>query len=499
MPPLLQVELVTKSFGSTAALRNANLTLHRGEIHALVGENGAGKSTLMKILAGVHRKDAGRVFLDGKEIHPASPREAQRLGISTVFQELSLCPNLSIAENIYANREPAVLGMIRRKELHRQTEEYLWAFDIATPPEILVQDLNIAQQQVVEILKAISVNAKVLILDEPTSSLERTEVERLFGLLRKLKESGTGIIFITHKLNEVFQIADCVTVFRDGEYIVTKDRNETSEGEIIRFMVGREIQQIFPQKVRTKGREQLRVSGFKDAGKFRGISFDVSEGEILGVAGLTGSGRSEMMQSLFGYRAKEAGSVWLRGEEVRIDRPNVAIRNGMVYSPEDRKAQGLFLQQSVAMNVTSTCLEECSTSGFLSRKKERSLTSKMVNDLSIKVDSIDGEVAALSGGNQQKVLLAKCLAPRPGLLIVDEPTRGIDIGSKIEIYHLLDNFVNRGGSVILISSELSEIIGLSDRVIVFKEGQIVGELTKDISESSIMNLMFGNLVGNAKS
>ena len=492
MPALLHVERVTKTFGPITALREASFTLQSGEIHALVGENGAGKSTLMKILSGVHAKDGGRISLDGTEIHPSTPGKAQQLGIGTVFQELSLCPNLSIAENIFANREPAVFGIVRKKELHRRTEEYLRAFGFDIEAKTLVENLNIAQEQIVEILKAMSVNAKILILDEPTSSMEKTETERLFDLLKRLSQNGTGIIFITHKLDEIFRISDTITVFRDGEHVATKRREETNEAEVIKFMMGREVQQIFPGKALQFGKVRLRVSGLTGRDKFRDVSFHVREREILGVAGLTGSGRSEVMQALFGYRAKETGDVVLDDMPLQIDQPGIAIQNGIIYSPEDRKTQGLFLNHSILMNVTSTYLKQCSTSLFLSKKKEQVATSKMVNDLSIRVRSLDQEVGSLSGGNQQKVLLGKCLVVQPKLLIVDEPTRGIDIGSKIEIYHLLRNFAERGGSVILISSELTEIIGLSDRVVVFKDGRIVGEIGEGITEAKVMEKMFGN-------
>jgi ABC-type sugar transport system ATPase subunit len=490
MAPLLDVMDVSKSFGPTKALSGARLSLQPGEIHALVGENGAGKSTLMKILSGVHRADSGRILLQGNEIHPSTPREAQRLGISTVFQELSLCPNLSVAENIFVNREPAFLGFIKSKALTAQTDDYLRQFHVSIAADTRVADLNIAQKQIIEIIKAISFEARVLILDEPTSALEMTETNRLFDLLRAMKERGTGIIFISHKLNEVFRVADRITVFRDGEYVATREAAAASQGEIIKLMVGREINQMFPRKQAVRGKEKLRVSDFSSAQKFRDISFTLSEGEILGVAGLTGSGRTEVMQSIFGYRPRETGDLSLEGEPLSIGSPAAAIRNNIIYSPEDRKEQGLFLDHTVAMNISSTCLEQCSSSVFISARKESDLAEKSVAQFRIKARSVQAEVNSLSGGNQQKVLLAKCLAAHPKVLIADEPTRGIDIGSKIEIYDLLRGFTEQGGSVILVSSDLTEIIGLSDRVLVFKEGRIVGELAGTMTEESVMDLMF---------
>jgi ribose transport system ATP-binding protein len=490
MIPLLEIHSMTKSFGPTHALRQASLELKEGEIHALVGENGAGKSTLMKILAGVHRKDEGQIILSGREIDPSSPQEARSLGISTVFQELSLCNNLSVAENIFANRQPGDFGLINYRTLNTLTDRYLKDFNFTIRPETLVGDLHLAQKQIIEILKAMSLDAKVLILDEPTSALERPDAARLFELLNRLKLQGRGIVFISHKLDEVFQISDRITVFRDGERIATLDTSSTSRDEVIKHMVGREIHQIYPAKSTGSGPARMKITKFCLRDVFNDISFELRAGEILGVAGLTGSGRSEVMQTIFAYRSKDSGTIALEEIPVELGTPHDAIRHGVVYSPEDRKDQGLFLNHSVAMNVTAASLEECSTSILVSRQKEIDVATRMVADLAIKVQSVDQEVGALSGGNQQKVLLAKCLACKPSVLIVDEPTRGIDIGSKIEIYNLLRNFTNRGGAVVLISSELSEVIGLSDRVLVFKDGAIVGSLESDITEHALLDLMF---------
>jgi ABC-type sugar transport system ATPase subunit len=490
MTLLLELRSITKSFGPTHALRRASLALKEGEIHALVGENGAGKSTLMKILAGVHRKDEGQIFLFGREVNPLSPQQAQSLGISTVFQELSLCNNLSVAENIFANRQPGSFGLVNHRVLNNLTRQYLKEFDVAIDPGTLVGDLHLSQKQVIEILKAMSLDAKVLVLDEPTSALERLDVARLFELLNRLKRRGTGIVFISHKLDEVFNLADRITVFRDGEHIATLETSATNRDEVIKHMVGREIHQIYPAKSTQRGSSRMTVTNFCLQDAFSNITFELRAGEVLGVAGLTGSGRSEVMQSIFAYRSKDSGTVALEEVLIDLEAPHEAIQHGIVYSPEDRKEQGLFLNHSVAMNVTSACLEHCSTSILVSKQKETDVATRMVKDLAIKVQGIDQEVSSLSGGNQQKVLLAKCLACKPSVLIVDEPTRGIDIGSKIEIYNLLRDFTSRGGSVVLISSELSEVIGLSDRVIVFKDGTIVGELDSEMTEHALMDLMF---------
>ena len=489
-PTLLEIDGVSKSFGQTQALRSVSLELRESEIHALVGENGAGKSTLIKTLSGVLLKDSGRFLLRGHEINPVSPTESQQLGISTVFQELSLCNNLTVAENIFVNREPSTYGIISHRKLNVLAREYLTRFQFDISPSILVGDLNLAQKQVVEILKAISIHARILILDEPTSSLERTEVQRLFQLLRSLRKEGTSIIFVSHKLDEVFDISDRITVFRDGECVTTVQANTVRHDDIIRSMIGRELDQTYPPKADRFGKPRLTARNLAYREKFRDVSFHVKAGEILGFAGLTGSGRSEIMQAIFGYLRKDQGEVAIDDVAVEIPDPDVAIRSGVVYSPEDRKEQGLFLDHSIVMNVVSTCLDECADNLLMSTKKESRAATAMMLHMGIKAKNIWEPVGSLSGGNQQKVLLGKCLASRPKVLIVDEPTRGIDIGSKVEIYQLLRKFADEGGAVIVISSELPEIIGLCDRVIVMKEGRIVGELASGITEQSIMELMF---------
>jgi ribose transport system ATP-binding protein len=490
MPPLLEARSLSKSFGPTRALRKAGIELRAREIHALVGENGAGKSTLIKILTGVFPRDDGIVLLEGKEIAPANPRQARELGISTVFQELSLCSNMTVAENIFVNREPVTLGLVRRKAMERAAAEFLRSFNVQLKPGDRVGDLTVAQRQIVEIVKAVSVSARVLILDEPTSSLDDRESRKLFQILLRLREDGAGIIFVSHKLNEIFRIADRITVFRDGEYIMTREKSDVTPDEVIRAMVGREISQVFPPKGVRKGPPKLGVRNFSSRGRFREIALTVHEGEILGLAGLTGAGRTEVMQALFGYGPKDSGETVLGGKSLRIGSPADAIREGIMYAPEDRRLHGLFLGQSIAMNVGAASLRACSGKALMSAARESELARRMVETLSIKVSSIEQEAGALSGGNQQKVVLAKCLAARPEVLIVDEPTRGIDIGSKIEIYAQLRGFAERGGAVILVSSELQEIIGLSDRVVVFRGGEIMGEVRENMSEEAVVALMF---------
>ncbi|MGA9121534.1 MAG: sugar ABC transporter ATP-binding protein [Bacteroidota bacterium] len=493
MNPLLAVRSLSKAFGPTHALRSVDFTLLPGTIHALVGENGAGKSTLIKILAGVHQRDAGTIELGGQAFIPATPLQARQAGISTVFQELSLCPNLTVAENVFAHREPARFGLINRRALHQQTRDVLAAFNVSLRPDALLGDLTVAQRQIVEIVKAMSVSARILVFDEPTSALGDRETGRLLDLLLSLKTHGTGIIYVSHKLEEIFKVADEITVFRDGQNVATLPASQTSTTDLMRLMVGREITQIFPAKGTTGGEERLRVSGLRFGTKVNGISFTVHAGEIVGLAGLTGSGRTECMQALIGYTERDSGDVVIQGKPVELRWPADAIRNRILYAPEDRKEQGLFLEQSVTMNISVINLEECSGRFLMSAGKEEALTRRMTSDLGIKSSSPQQEVGALSGGNQQKVLIARCLAGKPDVLIVDEPTRGIDIGSKIEIYHLLRSFANRGGAVMLISSELLEVVGLSDRVLIFCQGAIAGELEGPaITEQNVLSLMFSH-------
>jgi ABC-type sugar transport system ATPase subunit len=488
----LQMRDIAKSFPGAQALAGVDFAAQRGEIHALVGENGAGKSTLMKILAGVVTKDAGEIIFDGREINPQKAAEAQALGVSLVHQELSLAPNLTVAENIFVRREPRRLGLINWRELNARAKELLDQFELDIAPDAPVKNLSLAKRQIVEIAKALSVDAKLLILDEPTSSLETHEVELLFKLLRRLAARGLGLVYITHKMDEIFRIADRVTVLRDGRLVGTRERSETDADEIIRMMVGRELEKLYPPKATRAGEVVFELRGLTARGKFSDINLKVRRSEILGLAGLIGSGRTEAMMAAIGYARLDGGEVLIAGKPVRIDSPRDALRLGVVYSPEDRKDQGLFLAQSVQANIIAASLNECSGAGLMRRSVERTLSAGFARDLAIKTPNLERAVSALSGGNQQKVLLAKWLATRPRVLIVDEPTRGVDVGSKSEIHHLLRRFTEAGGAVIMISSELPEILGMSDRVAVFHEGLVAGELSGDeADEEKIMRLATG--------
>jgi ABC-type sugar transport system ATPase subunit len=492
MEQLLEIKNISKSFGATKALTDVSLLLNAGEILAIVGENGAGKSTLMKILSGVVKGDTGDIFIEGNHIDISNPKEAIANGISTVYQELSLCHNLTIAENIFVNREPCKFGIINRNELFENTAVFLKELDIEVKPNTLVRNLSLAQKQMVEIIKAVSIKAKILILDEPTSALEITEVKKLFELVKKLKNQNTGIIFISHKLDEIFDISDKITILRDGCLVSTLKTSETNQAEVVKLMVGRSINQLYPEKSRTQDKELLRISNFSYKGKFENINLFVRSGEILGLAGLSGAGRTEVMHSLFGYEPKDSGEVYIDGQKTEIQNPKDALRKGIAYSPEDRKEQGLFLNHSIELNIAAANLKNCSSNYLMQRNQEEKLSNEYVDKLSIKTKNIKDAVGSLSGGNQQKVLLAKYLATNPKVFIVDEPTRGIDIGSKVEIHKLLRDFSKSNGGVIVISSDLMEVVGLCDRVIVFHEGKIKGELKENITEHDIMNIIFNN-------
>src|SRR5262245_19210194 len=490
--PILQMRGIAKSFPGVQALAGVDFYVRRGEIHALVGENGAGKSTLMKILAGAGTRDAGEIIFDGHPISPDNPAKAQSLGISLVHQELSLAPNFTVAENIFVRREPRRFGLINWKLLNSRARELLEEFELHIPTDTPVKNLSLGTRQVIEIAKAFQVEAKLLVLDEPTSSLETHEVALLFKLLRRLASRGIGIVYITHKMDEIFSLTNRITVLRDGRMAGTRTRTETSADEIIRLMVGRALDSLFPPKASIIGDAVFELRGVTTKGKFNDVSMRVNRGEILGLAGLIGSGRSEAMMASSGCVRLDAGEILVDGKSVRIDRPIDALRHRIVYSPEDRRNQGLFQAKGVRENIIAASLSCCSKGGLMQRSAERKLTTGYLHELAIKTPDMEKPVGSLSGGNQQKVLLAKWLATNPRVLIADEPTRGVDVGSKSEIHHLLRRFTEDGGAVIMISSELPEILGMSDRIAVFHEGSVVGELkSAEATEEKIMRLAMG--------
>jgi ABC-type sugar transport system ATPase subunit len=484
---LLQAVGISKAFPGVMALDDVSLTVRRGRLHALLGENGAGKSTLMNILAGVFPPDAGRILREGRAVRFANPREAQAAGISIIFQELNLVPDLSIAENIFIGREPRNrFGLVDYPRMNRDARALLAELELAADPRTPVGRLRVGAQQVVEIARAMSFRSQVIIMDEPTSAITEHEIQVLFRLIRRLKQGGVGIIYITHKLDELPQIADDITVLRDGRLVGTKTFGEVTRDGMIRMMVGRELAELFPKTAAAAGDEVLRVSRLSlrhpdRAGDFavREVSFAVRRGEVQGIFGLMGAGRTELLQAIFGfYPETTTGEIQIEGRPVEIKSPQAAIAAGLALAPEDRKTDGLFLGLSVAHNMTLSCLRRTERMGLLQPRRERELVGKYVARLGVKTPSIHQAVVNLSGGNQQKVVLAKWLATDPKVLLLDEPTRGIDINAKQEIYTLIDELAHSGLGVVLVSSELPEILGIADRILVLCEGRQTAEFNR---------------------
>ncbi|MDH7602057.1 MAG: sugar ABC transporter ATP-binding protein [Armatimonadota bacterium] len=492
--PVLEMRGITKTYPGVKALDGVDFEVLPGEVHALVGENGAGKSTLMKILAGADIKDSGRIIIDGKEVHIASPQEAMRLGISIIYQEFNLVPYMSAAENIFLGREPmtAIPGVVDFKRMYAEAERLISELGVRLDVRVPVNQLSVAQQQMVEIAKATSRNARIIAMDEPSATLTEHELENLFALIRRLKADGVSIIYISHRLDEIFRIADRVTVLRDGKLVATKPVAETSREELIRMMVGRELKDTIPKTEVQPGDVVLEVRGLTREGVIRDISFSVRRGEILGIAGLVGAGRTEVARAIFGADPIDSGEILLEGKPVTIRSPKDAIRLGIGLVTEDRKALGLILGMAVRENVTIANLDPLSRFGFISRRKEQEVANRYVEDLMIRTPSIEQAVQNLSGGTQQKVVLAKWLFTQSKVLIFDEPTRGIDVGAKTEIYQLMNRLAEQGVAIIMISSELPEILGMSDRILVMHEGEIAGELSREeATQEKIMFLATG--------
>ena len=484
---LLEAHGITKTFPGVRALDDVQITVRAGRLNALLGENGAGKSTMMNILAGVFPPDAGEIFLAGQPVRFTSPRAAQEAGIAIIFQELNLVPHLSVAENIFLGREPRNrAGLLDTARMNREAAALLAELELDADPRTPVARLRVGAQQVVEIAKAMSFHSRVIIMDEPTSAITEHEVAVLFRLIRQLKSRGTGIIYITHKLDELAEIADDVTVFRDGRFIATKPFAETTRDEMVRLMVGRDLTDLFPKTCAPAGDEMLRVQNIslrhpERAADFtvRNVSFSVRKGEVLGLFGLMGAGRTELLQTIFGLHPRAAsGEMWIAGQPVSIRSPRAAIDAGLALAPEDRKGDGLVLMHSVAENTTLACLDQISRFGLLQPARERELVSRYVERLRVRTPTLRQAVRNLSGGNQQKVVLAKWLATKPKVLLLDEPTRGIDINAKKEIYALVDELARSGLAVVMVSSELPEILAIADRIFVLAEGRVTAEFTR---------------------
>ncbi|CCW34923.1 ABC-type sugar transport system, ATPase component [Chthonomonas calidirosea] len=493
-PPLLEMRHISKQYPGVKALDDVSFSLEHGEVHALLGENGAGKSTLIKILSGVTMADRGEIYIEGKPVVIDNPQKAMDLGISTIYQEFNLVPYLSAAENIFLGREPQGMlpGFVDFKTLYREAQQLMdrirARFDVRTP----VNQLSVAQQQMVEIAKALGRKTKILVMDEPTATLTEHEIEALFDLIRQLRSEGISVIYVSHRLEEIFEICDRATVLRDGHYVATKKVAELTRDEIIRLMVGRELKEAIPKVVVPIGPPVLRVSHLNRKGVLHDISFEVHRGEIVGLAGLVGAGRTETARAIFGADPIDSGTIEVDGKPVRIRSPRDAIRAGIGLVTEDRKQQGLVLGMAVRSNNTLSNLQALSAAGFIRLGKERSVAEKYRQELSIKTPTIEQTVKNLSGGNQQKVVLAKWLFAGAKVLILDEPTRGIDVRAKSEIYELMNELASQGVGILMISSELPEILGMSDRILVMHEGRIVGELRREeATQEKIMHLATG--------
>jgi ribose transport system ATP-binding protein len=488
---LLRVTGISKSFPGVQALKDVQFELDRGEVLALVGENGAGKSSLMKILSGIYTKDEGSIFLDGVEVNIDSPKTAQALGISIIHQEMNLMAHLTIAQNIFIGREPREGLFLRERALNRKADELLKRLGINLDPKALVETLTVAKQQMVEIAKALSFDAKVLIMDEPTSALTDVETETLFTLIEGLKRTGTGVIYISHRMDELRRITDRVTVLRDGEYIGTLQKEQLDIPTIIEMMVGRHIEESARPTARDRANNEvvLKVEGLNTRQLLKDISFELKRGEILGFAGMMGAGRTEVARAIIGADLSEGGRVHINGKPVKIKQPSDAVAHGIGYLSEDRKAYGLLLEQDVNTNVLLASLRDYTDAlGFVHTMKGKQKSREYVASLRIKTPSISATTKNLSGGNQQKVVIAKWLARDCDILIFDEPTRGIDVGAKEEIYKLLNDLVAAGKSIIMISSELPEVLRLSHRIVVMANGRITGILdNEDADQAKIMD------------
>jgi len=493
---LLQMSGIEKRFAGVHALKGVDFELESGEVHALLGENGAGKSTLMKILAGIYPVDEGEIFIEGNKVSINSVKDAQALGISIIHQEISLVPHLSVAENIFLGKEPVTkTGWIDWKKMIEETRKTLQQFGLELSPEVPVKKLTVAQQQMIEIIKAVSFRAKMIVMDEPTSSLTEKEVEFLFQTIGHLKEQGVGIVYISHRMNELFAITDRITVLRDGALIGTVRTKETTADQLISMMVGRELTQYYIKDTAPEngGEIVLSVHNLSKKGVLNKAGFELRKGEILGFAGLVGAGRSELMKCIFGLDAFDEGEIRIDGKPLIIRNPNDAIKHGIAYVTENRKEEGLFLIRSVQYNITIKVLDKFIKWWFrVNARYEDQRTRQFINELSIKTPNPDQEVRNLSGGNQQKVLISRWLATNPRILILDEPTRGVDVGAKAEIYAIMNRLVKEGVSIIMISSELPEVINMSDRIAVMYKGGIRTILNRDeFSQETIMHYATG--------
>ena len=495
MTAALEMRGISKSFPGIRALADVDLAVDAGEVHAIVGENGAGKSTLMKILAGVYQPDEGTIRLGGEEVRITGPIDARKRGIGMVYQELNLVPDLTVAENITLGATPSRFGLVKRRSLHDAAVAVLEALDARIDPSAILGSLTVSQQQIVEIAKAYALRPSIIVLDEPTSSLSEHESQALFQVVRRMRADGIAIIYISHRLREVLDLADRVTVLRDGRQIETRDSAGLTAGEMIRLMVGRDLTDVFPKREVPIGDTVLQVEGLSRTGAFEDVSLDVRAGEIVGLAGLVGAGRTEVARAIFGLDRAQSGTIRVDGSEVHARTPGKGVAAGIAYVPEDRKRDGIVPSASIKDNISLPVLGRLSTAGWISRSEEKELARDQVAALGVSPPVIDRPVDTLSGGNQQKVVIAKWLAARPRVLILDEPTRGVDVGAKADIHEIIGELAAAGTAILLISSELPEVLAVSDRIFVLHEGRVSAQLSRaEATETSVMHAATGEAV-----
>ncbi|MEK9198109.1 sugar ABC transporter ATP-binding protein [Ureibacillus sp. 179-F W5.1 NHS] len=491
---MIEMSGITKAFSGNVVLNNVQFELADGEIHALMGENGAGKSTMMKILSGIYTKDAGEIKVDGQVVNFKSPKDAEKLGIIVIHQELNMLPDLTVAQNLFLGKELTYgkTGILKTRQMEKEATQLLSKLGLNINPKTRTGDLSVGKQQIIEIAKAIASNAKVIVMDEPTAALTDREIETLFQTIRELKAKGISFVYISHRMEEIFAICDRITILRDGQYVGVRNIPETNFDEIVAMMVGRQLGERFPVRKSVIGDTKLEVRNLTVNGLFHNLSFELRKGEVLGVAGLMGAGRTEVAQTLFGYRKASSGDILIDGKKVNIKSPIDAMKHGIGFVTEDRKTQGLVLDFSIKENITLTNLNKCASSGIVNQTKENSMVAKYIEELKIRTSGPDQRVKSLSGGNQQKVVLAKWLGTEPDILILDEPTRGVDIGARKEIYHIINQLAEAGVAILMISSELPEVIGMADRVIVMQEGKLTGEVKKEqMTQEIIMQYATG--------
>lgn len=492
----IEMRGIDKSFGSNQVLKQAGFTLESGEVHALMGENGAGKSTLMKILTGVYTKDAGTVLVDGKEVNYKNPQEAEKAGIVFIYQELNVMFDLTVEENLFMGKEiHGKFGICDKKAMQKKAQEALNILGVNISPKTVMAELSVGQQQMVEICKALMADAKVIIMDEPTAALTQSETVALFKVIESLRKKGVSMVYISHRMEEIFELCDRITVLRDGSYIGVKNIAETNMNEIVKMMIGREIGERYPSRNVKIGKEVLKVKELTRKGTFHDVNFSVRAGEVLGVSGLMGAGRTEIMQAIFGNLSYESGTIEIDGKEVKISNPRQAMEHGIGFITEDRKTEGLMLDKSIRENISLCNLRRISKSSVISREAEKNMVAEAIKDLHIKCFGSYHECNNLSGGNQQKVVLAKWILTNPKILILDEPTRGVDIGAKKEIYSIINKLAAQGVAIIMVSSELPEVLGMSDNIMVVREGEVRGIISyEEANQERVMTLATGGTI-----